>query len=41
MNKQNASKLWKMTQETGDYLLGSWNALSNASNADNLPFIKN
>ena len=22
MNKENASKLWKMIQETGDYLLG-------------------
>ena len=22
MNKQNASKLWKMIQEAGDYLLG-------------------
>jgi len=22
MNKENASKLWKMIQEAGDYLLG-------------------
>ena len=22
MNKENASKLWKMIQETGDYLVG-------------------
>ena len=25
MNKENASKLWKIIQEAGDYLLGQWN----------------
>ena len=41
MNKESASKVWKMIHETGDYLLCSWDTLSNASNADNLSFIKN
>ena len=27
MNKENASKLWKMIQEAGDYLLGQSNNL--------------
>ena len=27
MNKENASKLWKMIQEAGDYLLGQFNNL--------------
>ena len=27
MNKENASKLWKMIQEAGDYLLGKSNPI--------------
>ena len=29
MNKENASKLWKMIQEAGDYLLGQSNNMDN------------
>jgi len=28
MNKENASKLWKIIQEAGDYLLGQRDTLS-------------
>ena len=45
MNKENASKLWKMIQEAGDYLLCQRNTLSDTiscnSYADNLKFIEN
>ena len=41
MNKENASKLWKMIQEAGDYLLGQRFTLAHTSYADNLQFIKN
>ena len=51
MNKENASKLWKIIQEAGDYLsrqrytlvdLGSpWLSLVHSSYADHLQFIKN
>ena len=41
MNKENASKLWKMIQEAGDYLRHQRDTLPHASYADNLQFIKN
>ena len=41
MNKENASKLWKIIQEAGDYLLGYSDTLLHTSYADNLKFIKN
>ena len=45
MNKENASKLWKMIQEAGDYLLDQndtlYPTLPRTSYADNLQFIKN
>ena len=41
MNKENASKLWKMIQEAGDYLRGWPDTLVHSSYADNLQFIKN
>ena len=44
MNKENASKLWKMIQEAGDYLLCQRNTLVTLvhnSYTDNLKFIKN
>jgi hypothetical protein len=41
MNKENTSKLWKMIQETGDYLLCQWTTLADTSYAGNLIFIKN
>jgi len=41
VNKENASKLWKMIQEAGDYLRGQRSALVHTSYADNLQFIKN
>jgi len=31
MNKENASKLWKIIQEAGDYLLCQWNTLAGTS----------
>ena len=45
MNKENASKLWKIIVEAGDYLMGQrytpWFTLVHSSYADNLKFIKN
>jgi hypothetical protein len=41
MNKENASKLWKVIQVTGDYLLCQWNTMVGTSYVDNLQFIKN
>ena len=41
MNKENASKLWKIIQEAGDYLLVLRGNLVHTSYADNLKFIKN
>ena len=41
MNKENASKLWKIIQEAGDYLRHQKNTLPYTSYADNLQFIKN
>ena len=41
MNKKNASKLWKMIQEAGDYLNGQSDTLPHTSYADYLTFIKN
>ena len=40
MNKENASKLWKIIQEAGDYLLGQSDNLSNTIQfvATNAPF---
>ncbi len=41
MNKENASKLWKMIQEAGDYL-GDWRyTLLHTSYTDYLQFVKN
>ena len=41
MNKENASKLWKLIQEAGDYLMVLRLTLVRSSYADNLKFIKN
>ena len=41
MNKENASKLWKMIQEDDDYLRYQRDTLPHTSYADNLQFIKN
>jgi len=41
MNKENASKLWKIIQEAGDYLSDQRFTLVHSSYADNLKFIKN
>ena len=41
MNKKNASKLWKIVQEAGDYLMGQPDTLVDTSYADNLKFNKN
>ena len=41
MNKGNSSKLWKIIQEAGDYLMGKPYTLVHGSYADNLKFIKN
>ena len=41
MNKENASKLWKIIQEAGDYLLCLRFTLDRSTYADNLKFIKN
>ena len=41
MNKENASKLWKIIQEAGDYLRDQRFTLVHSSYADNLKFIKN
>ena len=42
MNKENASKLWKVIQEAGDYLVGWWinyNAVFNSSRNFQLFFL--
>ena len=41
MNKENASKLWKMIQEAGDYLLCQWFSSVDTSYVVYLTFIKN
>ena len=41
MNKENASKLWKMIQEAGDYLLCQWFCSVDTSYVVYLTFIKN
>jgi len=41
MNKENTSKLWKIIQEAGDYLLCQRDTLVHPSYADNLKLIKN
>jgi len=41
VNKENASKLWKIIQEAGDYLLLLQNNLVHNRYADNLKYIKN
>ena len=41
MNKENASKLWKIIQDAGDYLMGKPDTLVHTSYADYLKFIKN
>ena len=41
MNKENASKLWKIIQEAGDYLSVQRDTLVHTSYADHLQFIKN
>ena len=38
VNKENASKLWKMIQEAGDYLLCQWDTLPHTRYANNLKF---
>jgi len=38
VNKENASKLWKMIQEAGDYLMGYPDILVDINYADNLLF---
>ena len=34
MNKENASKLWKMIQEAGDYLLGQSDSMIEPSRVE-------
>ena len=41
MNKENASKLWKIIQEADDYLGSQPDTLVDTSYADNLKFKKN
>jgi hypothetical protein len=41
VNKENASKLWKMIQKPGNYLMGQPDTLVDTSYADNLKFMKN
>ena len=41
MNKENASKLWKIIQEAGDYLCYRWHTLPHTSYVDYPKFIKN
>ena len=41
VNKENASKLWKIIQEAGDYLSRQRYSLVHSSYADHLQFIKN
>ena len=41
MNKENASKLWKVIREAGDYLLCQQYTIVHSSYADHLKFIKN
>ena len=41
MNNENSSKLWKIIQEAGDYLMVLRHSLVHSSYADNLNFIKN